>query len=156
MIDEVRETISRLSGPRMAELPWMHLTGSDRFDYPIDYSIAVLDVQPATGRIDFVAKWAPHAYCHFHRHNTATTIAVLEGEHHVVEETATETVHKTRKPGHMAHNPTGDVHMEYGGPEGAVVFFAMQTSDGRLFDVLDRKGNVLRAVTLDDFAKGTL
>ncbi len=155
MID-VNEPVSRLSTSKMEGLQWIRLVGSPRFDYPIDYSIAVLDVQRETGRIDFLSKWAPNSYCHFHRHHTATSIAVISGEHHVVEETATETIHKTRKAGHVGHNPPGDVHMEYGGPEGVVVFFAMQTSDGRLFDVLDRDGTVLRSVGLDDFANGTL
>ena len=81
---------------------------------------------------------------------------VLEGEHHVVEESPTEIVHKTRKPGHSVRNPSGDVHMEYGGPNGSVVFFSMTTPDGRVFEILDRQDNVLTTVTLDDMANGRL
>lgn len=107
--------------------------------------------------IDFLSKWEPNAYCHYHRHLGPTTLLVLEGEHHVIEKTATETVHKIRKPGFFARNPGGDVHMEFGGPQGAVVFFSVQAVEGgKLFDVMDADGKVLVTATIDDFLNGKL
>jgi len=145
------------SGYKTDNIEWMRIKGSPRFDYPIDYWVAVLGVQPETGQIDFLSKWEPNAYCHYHRHLGSTTLLVLEGEHHVVEKTATETVHKVRTPGFFARNPGGDVHMEYGGPQGAVVFFSIQAvEDGKLFDVMDAAGNVLVTATIDDFLTGKL
>lgn len=141
------------SGFKTDAIEWQRIVGSPRFDYPIDYWVAVLGVQPEQGRIDFLSKWEPNAYCHYHRHLGPTTLLVLEGEHHVVESTATETVHKVRTPGFFARNPGGDVHMEYGGPEGAVVFFSVQAVEGKLFEVMDKSGKVLATATIDDFVE---
>ena len=73
------------SGFKTDAIEWQRIVGSPRFDYPIDYWVAVLGVQPEQGRIDFLSKWEPNAYCHYHRHLGPTTLLVLEGEHHVVE-----------------------------------------------------------------------
>ncbi|MBL6750521.1 MAG: hypothetical protein ISP90_08355 [Nevskia sp.] len=145
-----------VSGYKTDAIEWMRIVGTPRFEYPIDYWVAVLGVQPEAGRIDFLSKWEPNSYCHYHRHLGPTTLLVLEGEHHVVETTATETIHKIRKPGHFARNPGGDVHMEYGGAEGAVVFFSVQAVDGKLFDVLAADGKVIVTATIDDFVSGKL
>ncbi len=137
-------------------LDWMHLTGTPRFDYPIEYWVAMLHVDEAAERIDFISRWAPNAYCHTHRHLGATTILVLEGEHHVVEKEELETVHKTRIPGFCTTNPGGDLHMEYGGDEGSLVYFSCQAVDGDVFDVVDDEGRVLRTATVEDFTSGQL
>ncbi len=134
----------------------MHLTGSPKSDYPIDYWLAVLGARPEAGCVDFLGKWEPGAYCHFHRHLGDTTSFVLEGEHHVLETTDTGTVHKIRHPGSYSQSPGGDVHLEYAGPEGSTVFFSMQCPDDRVFEVLDKDQNVLAVVTLDDFVAGRL
>ena len=138
------------------DLEWLRITGSPRFEYPIDYSVAVLHVDAASGRIDFLARWEPDHYCHFHRHLGETNILVLEGEHHVVEQSDTETVHKTRQAGFFACNPGGDVHMEYAGNEGTLVYFSCQAVDGKVFDVLADDHKVLATATVDDFTSGRL
>ena len=138
------------------DLDWMHLTGPPRFDYPIDYWVAVLRADAQAQRIDFLSRWEPNAYCHYHRHLGETSILVLEGEHHVVETHSFETVHKTRAPGFFATNPGGDLHMEYGGDAGSLVYFSCQAVDGDIFDVVDRDGTILRTATLDDFTSGRL
>lgn len=117
----------------------------------------MLGAQPELGHIEFLSKWEPNAYCHYHRHLGTTTLLVLEGEHHVIETSATETIHKIRRPGHFARNPGGDIHMEYGGPQGAVVFFRVEAVDGgKLFDVLDSRGKILVTATIDDFMNGKI
>lgn len=133
---------------------WTRIAGTSRFDYPIDYSVAVLHVDPDEGRIDFLSRWEPNCYCHYHRHVGETSLLVLEGEHNVVDKSETETVHKQRRPGFAATNPGGDVHMEYGGPEGTLVYFSCKAVDGKLFDVLDADGNVLHCATVDEFTSG--
>ncbi len=138
------------------DLKWVQITGSKRFDYPIDYEVAILHVDESTGRVDFLSRWKPDCYCHYHRHVGDTSLLVLEGEHHVVETHNHETVHKTRKPGFFATNPGGDVHMEYGGPEGTLVYFNCQAVDGGLFDVMDRDGTVLKTATIEDFLSGAM
>lgn len=136
------------------ELNWVRLTGSPRFDYPIDYSVAVLHVDESNGRVDFVSRWESDSYCHYHRHLGETSLLVLEGEHHVVETRPHETLHKIRQPGFFATNPGGDVHMEYGGPQGTLVYFSCTAVDGALFDVLDKDGTVLKTAVVDDFRPG--
>ena len=133
---------------------WVHLQGGPPFEYPIDYWYSVIEARPATGFIRFVMKWEPNAYCHFHRHIVPTTTLVLEGEHHVIETTPTQTTHKTRRPGHYAQNPAGDVHMEHGGASGSTVLFAIEAADGRLFEILDQAANVLAVATIDTFLEG--
>lgn len=152
------ETIqpSSVSGFSTDNIEWIHLEGGADFDYPIDYWIALLGARPEDGRVDFLVKWEPDAYCHYHRHVGETTSIVLEGEHHIVETCATETVHKVRTVGHYASNPAGDLHMEYAGAEGSVLFFSMHTPDGKLFDVLDRDENILATATIESLMSGKL
>ena len=84
-----------------------------------------------------------------------TTTIVLEGEHHVVDidENGKETQHQVRPAGTYRHSPGGDVHMEFAGPEGATVFFAMCEPNGHLFDLLDKDCNVIGSSTIAEFAK---
>ena len=58
-----------------------------------------------------------------------------------------------RKPGDYAKKPPGDVHMEQGGPEGALVLFELYAPDGQLTQQLDSAGNVLRTLTTSDLER---
>lgn len=141
-----------VSGYKTDAIHWQRVLGSPKFDYPIDYWVAILGTQPEIGRIDFLSKWEPNAYCHYHRHLGPMSVLVLEGEHHIIETSATETVHKVRQPGFFAHSAGGDVHMEHGGAQGAVVLFSCQAEDGgKLFEVLDKQGRVLVTATIQSF-----
>ena len=57
------------------DLKWKHYKDDKNFDFPIDYSDAVLDARE-DGRLEILVKWAPNSFCHFHRH-TAETSSVL-------------------------------------------------------------------------------
>ena len=140
------------SGYTTQPIIWTRSIGSAKFDYPIDYWVAILGANLETGRIDFLSKWEPNAYCHYHRHLGPMSVLVLEGEQHIIETTPFETIHKVRKPGFYTHSAGGDVHMEHGGPSGAVVLFSCQAvDDGKLFEVLDRQGKVLATATIQGF-----
>jgi hypothetical protein len=143
------DIVSRLQSNH---LDWQRLTQSPQFDYPIDYSIAVTRVDRASGQVEFLAKWAPNAYCHYHRHLGRAVSRVLEGEHHIVETMETQTLHKTRRPGFQGQTPAGEIHMEYGGAQGTTVLFICEARDGNLFDVCAKDGTVLATATLEDFA----
>ncbi len=138
------------------KLDWIRVTGTPRFTYPIDYWVAVLGVDEAAGRIDFLSRWEPDSYCHYHRHLGETSLLVLEGEHHVVETTETETIHKTRRPGFFTTNPGGDLHMEYGGPDGTLVYFSCLAVDGKVFDVVGDNDRILKTATVEDFTSGKI
>ena len=129
--------------------------GSARFDYPIDYDIAVMGHDRERGRLDLIIRWAPGAYCHFHRHVASTTTLVLEGEHHVidVDDEGHEGSTDVRPAGTYRISPGGDQHMEQGGPEGSLVLFSMYEPTGRMFDVLDADRNVIATATIDSLVK---
>jgi hypothetical protein len=134
-------------------IEWTHIQDPEA-GYPCDYKMAVLGADAKIGRLDLIVKWPPNSYCHFHRHVADTTILVLEGEQHIIEigEDGSEGEHKVRLAGTYASSPGGEAHMEHGGPEGATVFFAMQSKDGRLFETLDREMNVLESSTIEEMA----
>ncbi len=138
------------------QLEWQQLKGGPRFDYPIDYSVAVTAVDRDAGLIEFIARWAPNAYCHYHRHLGRTMSRVLQGEHHIVETTDTQTLHKTRRPGFQGQSPAGEFHMEYGGARGATVLFLCEAVDANVFEILARDGTVIATTTLEDFVSGRL
>jgi hypothetical protein len=132
------------------KLDWVHYTGDERFDYPIDYWGAVLNMRD-DGHVDLLYRWEPHCYCHFHRHVCDTTSTVLEGELHITDfDGGRESDTRVRRAGDYAHKAPGDVHMEKGGPDGALVLFNLHTTDGRLAEQLAPDGSVLRTTTLDD------
>lgn len=137
-------------------LRWKHFTGSDSFEYPIDYWAALLGAR-ADGHVDLLYRWEPNAYCHFHRHTAATTSTVLAGELHIIDidlETGEEVNRKVRGAGSYAHKEPGDVHMERGGPEGALVLFNLYAPNGLLAETLARDGTVMGQSTLDQILKG--
>lgn len=143
-------TTPSVSGYDTRDITWQHFTGSSRFDYPIDYWFAVLGYDRVSGRMDFLSKWAPDSYCHYHRHLGPMSVLVLEGEQHIIEKQQHETIHKVRRTGFFTRSPGGDTHMERGGPDGAVVLFMCQAVDGgKLFEVLDRDDRVIATATID-------
>ena len=94
----------------------------------------------------------PNSYRHFHRHSADTTSLVLEGELHVIDvdpETGAELSSRIRKVGDYAHKGPGDVHMERGGPEGALVLFSLYAPDGLLAETLTKDGSVLSQSTTE-------
>ena len=132
-------------------LRWKHFTGSVRFDYPIDFYSALLSVRPE-GHIELLYWWEPNSYCHFHRHTANTTSLVLKGELQVIDvdlKTGKELGIKIRPVGDFASKEPGDVHMERGGPEGALVFFSLFTEDGSLAETLSQDGRVLSTSSID-------
>ena len=52
-----------------------------------------------------------------------------------------------RRVGDYAKKPPGDVHMEQGGPDGALVVFELCAPDGLLTEQLEKKGNTVRTLT---------
>ena len=133
-------------------LKWRRYTEGDAFDYPIDYSDAVLDARE-DGRLEILVKWEPNCYCHFHRHTAETSSLVLEGELIVTDidiETGKEIGQRVRVAGDFVHKQPGDVHMEQGGANGALVLFNIYapSEDGKLAESLKKDGSLISTSTI--------
>ena len=134
-------------------LKWRRYTEGDAFDYPIDYSDTVLDVRE-DGRLEILVKWEPNCYCHFHRHTAETSSLVLEGELLVTDidiETGKEIGQRVRVTGDFVHKQPGDVHMEQGGANGALVLFNIYapSEDGKLAESLNKDGSLISTSTIE-------
>ncbi len=137
-----------------SRIEWSRVVDPDA-GYPCDYELAVLNADPAAGRLDLIVKWPANSYCHFHRHVADTAILVVEGEQHITEinDDGSEGASKVRPAGTYAFSRRGEAHMEKGGPEGAIVFFALNAVGGKLFETLDKDMNVLSSSTVEEMAK---
>ncbi len=131
-------SVTQLAGPGLdfSNLNWIHSEGSPEFDYHIDYWLAFLGADLEAGTVDFLTKWAPNAYCHYHRHLGHTTTLVLQGEHHTIDMNDPNQAHTVRRPGSYSQKPAGDLHMEYAGPDGAILYFSMKAVDNKIFQML--------------------
>ena len=61
---------------------------------------------------------------------------------------------RVRKAGDYASKEPGDVHMERGGPEGALVLFNLYSPDGLLAQSLGSDGSVIGESTLEQILRG--
>ena len=134
-------------------LTWTHYSEEADYAFPVSYWGAILDIDDA-GHLSVLYRWDPEHFCHFHRHLCATTSLVLEGELHVQTFENGELVDTTiRRVGDYAKKPPGDVHMEQGGPDGALVLFELYAPDGQLTEQLDKDGNTLRTLTTNQLRR---
>ena len=87
------------------DLNWKRFQGGDDFDYPIDYSAALLNANK-DGHVDILYRWEPHCYCHFHRHTAEVSSLILDGELHVIDidlDSGKEIGSRVRSKGDYAH-----------------------------------------------------
>ncbi|MBI3246426.1 MAG: hypothetical protein HYZ50_07960 [Deltaproteobacteria bacterium] len=114
----------------------------------------LLDVNVAARTADMIVKFEPSARCMYHRHIAPATSLVLEGELHIFDQTNTgETLRVVKPAGTYTSGVEDDVHVEGGGEHGVIVYFSMRGSSDHIYDLLDSKLNLKRAITIHDFAK---
>ncbi len=114
----------------------------------------LLDVNVAARTADMIVKFDPGARCMYHRHVAPCTSLVLEGELHIIDQTNTgEKLRVVRPAGMYTSGVEDDMHVEGGGENGVIVFFSMRGSSDRIYDLLDDKLDLKRAITIHDFAK---
>ena len=141
----------------LSDVHWTHMEGGPEYDYPIEFDVAVLGSQADLGTLDLLVRFAPNSHCHFHRHVAVTRTLVLQGEHHVFDVGSNgETVHKIKPAGTYSQSPSGDIHMERGGENGAIVLFNLHSPTGVLFETLDADHNVLATSTIESMSEGPL
>ena len=137
------------------DLNWKRFQGGNDFDYPIDYSAALLNANE-DGHVDILYRWEPDCYCHFHRHTAEVSSTVLEGELHAIDidlASGEEIATKIRHAGDYVHKEPGDMHMERAGSKGALVLFNLYAPDGILAESLDMDGNVIGQATMEQLLK---
>jgi hypothetical protein len=124
-----------------------------------DYTILAHDA--AAGTLDMLVRWqSDGGHCPLHRHTaTTTSVLVLEGEQHVRDILPSGELGplKVRRAGEYALLPLEPLaHLEGGGPNGGLAFFGCHTTDGRLYEIVDDRGQVLVDLTIEllvaDFA----
>ena len=136
-------------------LNWKRFQGGEEFDYPIDYASALLNAN-IDGHVDILYRWEPNCYCHFHRHTAEVSSLILDGELHVIDidlDSRKEIGSRVRSKGDYAHKEPGDIHMEKGGPNGALVLFNLYAPDGLLAESLNMDGSIIRKATVDQLLK---
>ena len=138
------------------DLHWKRFQGGDDFDYPIDYSAALLNANQ-DGHVDILYRWEPDCYCHFHRHTAEVSSIVLEGELHVIDidlASGEEIGTKIRHAGDYAHKEPGDVHMEKAVALMALlVLFNLYAPEGILAESLNQDGSVIGQASLEQLLK---
>jgi hypothetical protein len=131
-----------------SKLNWVYEQNKLDPKRPVDIATAIVGGDLKTGRVDFFVKWQPNTYCPLHRHLGDTVSIVLQGEHFIEERDGSK---RTRPSGHYACAPDGDLHWEHGGAQGSLVFFSLQSIDGRAFEIVDpASGNTLAIVSVAD------
>ena len=130
-----------------SKLNWVREQNNSDPKRPVDIATAVVGGDLKSGRVDFFVKWEPNTYCPLHRHLGDTVSIVLQGEHFIEERDGSK---RTRPSGHYSCAPNGELHWEHGGAPGSMVFFSLQSNDGRAFEILDLSGNTVGIVTVAD------
>lgn len=137
------------------QFDWKHYQSSGPGSFKIDYWSTILRADES-GRVELLYRWEPNAHCHFHRHRAHTTSIVLKGELHVADYNDDKaTTSRVRPAGHRAHSEGNEVHREWGGPEGALVYFSLLSKDGALADQLDEDGQIIRTITVADVLRAS-
>lgn len=132
------------------QFKWVRHLSSGTTGPKIDYWISVLAIRDS-GHVELLTRWEPLSHCHFHRHRAETTSIVLRGELHVADYCDGKVTHsRVRTAGHRAFGSGDEVHREWGGPEGALVYFSLYAEDGILADQLSDRGALLKTTTIDD------
>ena|SRR5213594_1402226 len=112
----------------------------------------ILDVSVAARTADMIVKFEPNARCLNHRHVARTMSFVLEGDLHVLEQTADGKTRTTVKPaGTFSADATNEVHVEGGGAQGVVVYFSMRGDRDHIYDFVNDDMSLRRVIMIQDF-----
>lgn len=111
----------------------------------------ILSVDVAAGHADMLVKFEPNSQCMYHRHAATTTTLVLQGELRVRDQVDGKEVIKVKPAGSYSIGGEGEVHIEGSGDEQAIIFFSMRTDTEVIYELLNEKLELRRAVTVADF-----
>ncbi len=132
---------------------WREVTGEPGLYYKVHHDYTILGYDLAAGTLDMVVRWeGDGGHCPIHRHTAATTVLVLEGEQHLwdLHPDGTRDDPVVRRAGDYALTVDAAFpHLERGGEEGGVVFFANHSSNGLLYELFDEDLKVVADITME-------
>jgi len=111
----------------------------------------ILNVDLPARSADMLVKFEPRSQCMYHRHAARTTTLVLEGELRVREQRDGSEIIKVKPAGSYSIGGEGEVHIEGSGDAQAIIFFSMHTDSDVIYELLDERLQLRRAVTVADF-----
>ena len=142
-----------LMAPHMYRLDDRHITWRP-FRGPAGLSFWVLSVNETRQHVDMLFRLDPFARCVPHRHVGPTTTLVVEGEHRTyAHSSGAWTIDEVRPPGTFDAHDGDSTHIEEGGPDGAIIVLSMQAVDGVIWELLDERGCVTDATTVEGFVR---
>jgi len=132
---------------------WREVTGDPGLSYKIRHDYTILGYDLAAGTLDMAVRWAGDGgHCPVHRHTSATTVLVLEGEQHLwdLHPDGTRGEERVRRAGDYALTVAdAHPHLERGGAEGGIAFFGNHSDSGLLYELLDEDLKVVAEVTME-------
>lgn len=111
----------------------------------------ILNVDLDQKSADMLVKFEPHCQCLFHRHAATVSTLVLEGELRIREQVGDGERVKVKPAGNYSCGAEGEIHIEGGGDDGAIIFFGMRTDTDVIYELLNDKLELRRAITVADF-----
>lgn len=111
--------------------------------------VCVFDVDLDRQIIEAAFRFPVNDTVALHRHVSQTNMLILAGELIIYEDDGS--IRDRRTAGHYYTGKTNDVHVEGGGPNGAIVFYSVRGhGDPRVIDLLDENHDVLGSLTFED------
>jgi quercetin dioxygenase-like cupin family protein len=113
------------------------------------FVLAMLDVNPKKGLIDFIIKFDPTQQIVLHRHLAHTNTLVVQGEHRLYEPNGA--LKEIRPVGSYTSSPPGEPHREGGGVDGCVVLYSIRAEDAGVFEIFDDDLKMVGMLGMPDF-----
>jgi hypothetical protein len=108
------------------------------FRGPVGLSFWVLHVNEAKQHVDILFRLEPFARCVPHNHVGPTSTLVIDGEHRTYQKADGDwAIDEVRPPGTFAVHEGGSIHVEEGGPNGAIILLSMTAVNGVIWTLLD-------------------
>jgi quercetin dioxygenase-like cupin family protein len=116
-------------------ITWRKLEGFDEISYYI------YDVDEKNGSADVLTKFAPHQQIMLHQHKASYRTFVVQGELRIYRENGE--LKEVRPVGsYVISDANGELHRECAGDEEAIVLFSNRNVEERIYEFLDKDGNV--------------
>jgi quercetin dioxygenase-like cupin family protein len=114
----------------------------------------ILDANVPARTTEMLVKFTPGGRCLYHRHAGPVQTLVLEGDLHLYEPKAEGPENHIVKPaGSFSTGVGGEVHIEGAEETEVIVYFSMRSENDVIYESLDKNLNLIRSITVQDFAR---